>query len=400
MTPSYVIARDEHQIASVVEDQDGVLVVTSTGSRHHASLTSALEAERELTTIDGTGSWSIECADMAAWTIADRLVGEASEVLLNDTLWLPYGREVKWVPEDPYELSDDAATVAVSFKSPGSGSPGGSPSWALVATKVGGLWHASSSEALDIAEPWMHETDPSRVAPWLMSLDFFGAVTTITDPSLAPGDAAAVEHIVGRPDENGWTAIWVNDELWTAGITAWEPAGDHPLGVVSAALDRPLSIHLCEPPRWSGGALWRHFEESEVEATRDTRLTPIVVVPSTAPDRDLVRIVHADASHGQSEVGHEPATAVIVDAGGSEWVGVAWARPDLAAQVVRAVPGAVVLQWDDEGDLLVCGGAVPLRRRRWWLQEIEGPPPSAARRMDELDPMGSWRFTDDMLGYH
>ncbi len=75
-------------------------------------------------------------------------------------------------------------------------------------------------------------------------------------------------------------------------------------------------------------------------------------MPSTASDHDLLRIVHADAASFGIEVGPDPATAVVVDADGGEWIGVANVHPYLGEVLAETLPGAAVLWWDPDSGVI------------------------------------------------
>lgn len=398
MSPSYVIARDGEPIATVIADASGIEVTTPGSTRRHGSLIAALDAEPSLVTIDAAGAWTIECHQMPAWMIAERLVGEADEVLINDTIWLPFGHDVGWIPED-WDEGPEAETVSISFKSPGAGSPGGSPAWGLGATRIGDdLWNAWITEAIDLDDPWIREADGTQIGPRLVSQNVFGAVCRITDPFLADGDAEAVEQIAGSAHRNGWLTIWVNGVLWLAGDQGWAPAPRGGLMPVPPPLECPRLISVLGPAGFLRQERWHHFEVAGRVPTIDQAVTSLVVVPADAPNRDLLHLVHAQATWAQGEVGSTPPTTIIVDADGHEWLGVDLVDPDLALDLQQAVPDAVFLLWDEVGKQLVPGGASPTDLERLGLVEVDAPVSRLARRMEELDPLGPERFTDDALG--
>lgn len=113
-----------------------------------------------------------------------------------------------------------------------------------------------------------------------------------------------------------------------------------------------------------GEGRWLQYEVGAPVASHGKNLTSIVVVPPNATDDDLLTVVHADVTDRCGRVSEAPTTAVVTDQQGNEWLGFAWIEPVVAEIITRAVPGAVMLWWDDGHDLLVPGGAGPQRTKR------------------------------------
>lgn len=398
MSPTYVITNDGLTVASVSVHGDGIVATTPTGRRQHPSLAETLDAEPTLVTVDATGAWSIQTDELSPWPVAECLLGRADRVEINDTGWSYFSEQVGWVPEDTDELADKHASVVLHFTTPGFGSPGGSPSWNVLGERVGDLWHATCSEEVTLSDPWKREADGSRIALWLMDQDAFGPLTSIDDPWLAPDDASSVREIVGPPDENGWVSIWVNGDLWFVGAETWERAPDVPPGPLPSALGQPKRMSVRRSPGSFSPRTWSHYRVGSDSDGTDGPVTSLLLLPGDAPDRDLLRIVHAGATSRPVEVAQSAAVAVVEDAEGRDWVGIAWVHPDLAERLERAVPGAAALYWDDEHDELLLPGTTPGPLLPRALSEVERSIPDLARRMDELDPLGHERFTGDPIG--
>lgn len=386
----YRVTNDGDAVAAVVEDGAEIVVRTSSGLDRYPTLLAAFEAEPCLTRVDGEGEWSFESAQLTSLDIASRVSGDADEIAINGEVWYPYSGDIAWVPED-YESNDDDS-VSIDLKRPGYGSPGGSPAAFMLASRAGAdLWRAYFSEEIELDEPWFRER-PESVALRLMSQNISGPISSLSDPHRAY-DASGVVELVGHPHTNGWEAIWVNDRLWFGDDHRWHPAPDRSAASVPSSLNPPRSLSVFRPGGFIAEGGWAHFLVGEPSDLPSDVRTSIVVLPATCPNRDLLWLVHADATSTSMEVPEVPATAIVAGSDGSDWIGIAHVHPDVGEVLVHSLPGAAMLEWYEDAQLLATGTSAPGPTERRTLR----PSPSAlpvglAERMQELDPLGHDRF--------
>lgn len=399
----YVIRRDGEEIGTVRTVGDLVEATTPEGTERHRSLADALERHPTLVTVDRAGEWSIETI-LPAWRVAERVVGEADEVTLNDTTWYP-GLEssIPWVPEDSFpHPSTVPGSVSISVKLPGAGSPGGSPSCASGAHRVGDsdLWGLWDTEEFDFGPRWFRASEALEALEHVLGV-FTGQgnrnhVTQIDCPALSSNGHRRVADLLGHLSEDGWgnlwenswRTIWVNDALWHWVGDRWVPPDPELPAWPAPPLDRPVELFVEIP--FSDASDWtRHRVGPGTRAPRRGRSLKIIVLPPAASDRDLLTLFHGDATSSFAEV-WEQSYAVVRTEAGSEWLGIVWPSARLAEVVGQVLPDARALWWDN-GERMRANGSDG--KLRWWSLDAEASElPAAAQRLVELDPLGDGWF--------
>lgn len=214
----FAVSRDGDLIGEVVTTETGVEARIGSARSAHASLDDALAALPALRTFDGESDWVITSDLLPAWKLAEKLSGDTSGLVINDTIWLSWGDgDIRWVPEDPWEEQEGYVEGAwFSYASGwGPGSPGGSPQFDLGVHSVGDLGCFYDYEAGNGPE-WFRVEQPftARYELFARSEHESRYMHAITDPSLGDLDGDDVSGILGSPDDYEWTPMTINGIDW------------------------------------------------------------------------------------------------------------------------------------------------------------------------------------------
>jgi len=187
-----------------------------------SSVEDAVRASPAARALDRPGRWVI-ATTLDTFTVLD-LLDEPSEgveeVVINDDVFSVLadgdGRYLFhpdfWPPEDAEETN----VLSIGLKSPGFGSPGGSPAYADWVKRTRGVYRLTSSEDMvfDDVDPSPYPSDLEATRTLLREVE--GPVISFVwygQPELAGAEIADLISKVNCP----YGVVWFDDELWRSG---------------------------------------------------------------------------------------------------------------------------------------------------------------------------------------
>ncbi|MDQ6613328.1 MAG: hypothetical protein M3083_00800 [Actinomycetota bacterium] len=247
--------------ATVVEitgDSGGWLVGGMTGrGTSLGSIEEAVGATPSARALEGRGTWRID-TQLPTWEALDLLdePGEGvDEVAINDDVFVVLADEQGrflfhpkyWPPDEP----EREEVLQIGCKSPGYGSPAGSPTYADWISRVRGVYELTSSEdgAFENVDPSPFASDLEACRDLLTWVD--GPVVSLYRYSEAPLTEVEVADLIMKVS-CPYGVVWFDNELWRARPA---PTRVHPGSLCRLPIEPTRAWWEIDPGTWVSGRL-------------------------------------------------------------------------------------------------------------------------------------------------
>jgi len=346
------------------------------------SVEDAVRASPAARALDQPGGWVIATTldTFAVLDLLDEPSEGVEEVVINDDVFSVFadgaGRYLFHPDFWPPEHAGETTVLSIGLKSPGFGSPGGSPAYTDWIDRARGVYRLTSSEDMvfDDVDPSPYPSDLEASRALLRKVE--GPVISFgwcCQPELADAEIADLISKVNCP----YGVVWFDDELWRSG----SPPTRVTPGPVARLPGEPTRLTCQIAGIWVADALG-------AQQTPDAALGPdawwAVLMPSEA---ELGLLLAADFCYGDDEDSGDR-DVVVVDFPTVSMFGLKTWSTALTCRYASLLAG-VPVAGDNSRFCELAGDGSVLRSWAWHPKSVD--PPSSLGRIH-----AAWSVIEDV----